>query len=250
MPSQFTHVHLTNHQTWDPKDATLPHLEQELRATVAPVRGPDIGVSDEDFIDLPAYGLSAFDKMDEPCPVFDIRSVAAVGTIQDMEAIRASCALDVDSYAAALSEGRFVEEAIDDLHPDRQFVEADDRFLSASYISKKKSALTAEVLAKRWKCGKEAAQRTIDNTTQLAIRDTSNVSGDRRLRPYSNILRYPKLFCSVFVDILHGKCTSLDGNKYCAVMRLISLGAMLTPSRKRAWSITHWMIYSRRLECL
>ena len=46
---------------------------------------------------------------------------------------------------------------------------------------------------KSWKCGKETAQRTIDNTTQLAIRDTSNVSGDRRLRPYSNILRYPKL---------------------------------------------------------
>ena len=48
------------------------------------------------------------------------------------------------------------------------------------------------------------------------VRDTSNVSGDKRLSPYANLLRYPKLQCDMYVDILVGKCVSLDGNKYTA----------------------------------
>ena len=133
---------------------------------------------------------------DVPCKEdFDARSVAAVGTIQEIESLRSSAALDIDSYAAYLSDGRFV---------------------AASYTSKKKSIITAEDIARRWKCGLDAAKRTLQVTTQLAVRDTTNVSGDKRLSPYANLLRYPKLQCDMYVDILVGKCVSLDGNKYTA----------------------------------
>ena len=36
------------------------------------------------------------------------------------------------------------------------------------------------------------------------------------MSPYANILRYPKLQCDMFCDILHGRCVSLDDNKYTA----------------------------------
>ena len=221
---QSIHIHLTNHHSWDPKDANLTHIEQNLRETVAPVRGQDIGLSDDDFIDLPSYGLSSIeitddDYVDMPAktptekqlPIFDVRSVAAMGTIQDIEMHRASCALDIDSYSAALAEGRFLDEVLAELPAKDAFYDL-DRKIDATYISKKKSMLTADELAKRWKCGRATAQRTIDNTTQLAIRDQSQVSGDRRLNPYANILRYNKLFCPMYVDIMYGRCTSLDGN--------------------------------------
>ena len=145
------HIHLTNHHSWDPKDSTNSRLEQALRETVAPVRGPDIGVSEDAFLDLPAYGLSALETFglkasEDTCPIYDIRSVAAVGTIQDLEDIRATSALDIDSYAAALSHSVYLDEVLAGLDPDDQFVDRDQRFLQASYISKKKSHLKATVM--------------------------------------------------------------------------------------------------------
>ena len=129
------------------------------------MRGPDVGLSDDDFIDLPSHGLSAVeitddDYVDMPTltptekqlPIFDVRSVAAMGTIQDIEMHRASCALDIDSYSAALAEGRFLDEVLAELPAEDAFYDL-DRKIDATYISKKKSMLTADELAKRWKCG-------------------------------------------------------------------------------------------------
>ena len=48
-----------------------------------------------------------------------------------------------------------------------------------------------------WRCGIETTKRTLECTTQLAVRDTTDVSGDRRLKPYANLLKYPRLNCNM-----------------------------------------------------
>ena len=74
---------------------------------------------------------------------------------------------------------------------------------------------TAERLAKNWKVGKELAQRTIEATTQRAVRDFTHTTGGRRLKPSHWVLRQPRLDCEVHTDTLFGKCKSLRGH-WCA----------------------------------
>ena len=113
-----------------------------------------------------------------------------------MQSYRASAALDVDSLTHALM--------------------MKSTTISAT-TSARRPKITAAQLAKRWKCGIETAQRTLDKTTQLAIRETNHYTGSRRLKPYAYQLEHTRLNVEMFVDILHGRCVSLDGMKYLAV---------------------------------
>ena len=84
------------------------------------------------------------------------------------------------------------------------------RFLCAGEtIRERPGFVDAEKLAKNWKVGKELAQRTIEATTQRAVRDFTHTSGGRRLKPSHWVLRQPRLDCEVHTDTLFGKCKSL-----------------------------------------
>ncbi|GAX26404.1 hypothetical protein FisN_UnNu099, partial [Fistulifera solaris] len=114
------------------------------------------------------------------------RSIAVIS------AERGSAAFDIDSYAASLTS-------------------------AAISTKNRKAYVTPEDLAKRWSIGIETARRTLQRTTQRAIRDFSTVSGTRRLKPFAYQLRYPRLNTEMYCDILVGTCVSLLGNKYAAV---------------------------------
>ena len=75
--------------------------------------------------------------------------------------------------------------------------------------------MDAQKLAQNWKVGKELAQRTIEATTQRAVRDFTHTSGGRRLKPQHCVLKQPRLSTEVYTDTVFGKCMSLRGNK-CA----------------------------------
>jgi hypothetical protein len=75
----------------------------------------------------------------------------------------------------------------------------------------------AKKLAKNWRIGLDSARKTVDVTTQLAVRDFTNTTGGRRLKPYAWMLNYPRLQCPVYTDTLFGKCKSLRGNKVCQI---------------------------------
>ena len=64
---------------------------------------------------------------------------------------------------------------------------------SMSTVKKRKGFIDADKLAKNWKIGKEAARRTLEVTTQRAVRDFTHTTGGRRLKPYTWMLRYPRL---------------------------------------------------------
>ena len=86
------HIHLTSPAPWNPKDPGFSEVEDSLRATVAPVRGLDIGAPDDyDLSSLNTGPIKQVDLANDP--TIDLRSVAAIGTIQEIDQLRSSCAL-------------------------------------------------------------------------------------------------------------------------------------------------------------
>lgn len=81
----------------------------------------------------------------------------------------------------------------------------------------RKGTVSAEELSRRWRCGLETAQRTIDKTTQRAVRDFTDSRGMRRLKPRAYQLKYPRLRTEFYTDTYFGPCTSLEGNRCCQI---------------------------------
>jgi hypothetical protein len=81
----------------------------------------------------------------------------------------------------------------------------------------RKGTVTAEELSRRWRCGLETAKRTIEKTTQRAVRDFTDSRGMRRLKPTAYQLKYPRLRAEFYTDTYFGPCTSLEGNKCCQI---------------------------------
>ena len=89
--------------------------------------------------------------------------------------------------------------------------------ISAVQTKARKGTVSPETLAKRWNIGIETARKTIEKTTQLAVRDFTNVTGSRRLKPIHHQLKYRRLDVEMYCDILEGRSVSLLGNRYAAV---------------------------------
>ena len=87
----------------------------------------------------------------------------------------------------------------------------------ASMTTKEKaSTLTAEVLAKRWHIGIEAAKRTLRQTTQNGVRDVL-VPSERKIRKKTNFLRFPTLRGRFYTDTMFSKDASTRGHKTAQV---------------------------------
>ena len=129
------------------------------------------------------------------------RVIHSVRSLKDQ---RTHLPLDVDSFAESLLHGDLLQGLSHIL-------------ASATTVKKRKGFVDANKLAKNWKIGKEAAQRTLDVTTQRAVRDFSHTTGGRRLKPYAWMLKYPRIECEVFTDTLFGKVKSLRGNTCCQI---------------------------------
>ena len=112
--------------------------------------------------------------------------------------------LDIDQYAEALLDELGVEEL--------------GRKLASVATTKERSGFVGpQQLADNWKIGLEAAKRTVEATTQDAVRDFSDTTGGRRLKPYHWMKDQKKLSCPVFGDVLFGRCKSLRGNTCAAI---------------------------------
>jgi len=72
------------------------------------------------------------------------------------------------------------------------------------------SIITKEDLARRWFIGQEAAEATLESTTQEGMR---YVEGDmeRRLRTSQHHMRFPTLNCTIYTDTLFAKHKSVRG---------------------------------------
>ena len=85
------------------------------------------------------------------------------------------------------------------------------KLATATTTKKRPGFVDAETLARHWRIGKEAAKRTIEATTQLAVRDFTHTTGGRRLKPSHWVLNHKRLESEVYTDTLIGKCKSIRG---------------------------------------
>jgi len=123
-----------------------------------------------------------------------------------------------DSYTGALDIDRYAEALMNELGVTETGMEDLAYKLAASTTTKKRPGFVGpEKLAKNWKIGLEAAKRTVDATTQLAVRDFTDTTGSRRLKPHHWQLEHKRLSCPVYNDVMFGKCKSLRGNECASV---------------------------------
>eukprot|EP00980_Cylindrotheca_fusiformis_P003211 scaffold727_cov104-Cylindrotheca_fusiformis.AAC.1 len=92
-----------------------------------------------------------------------------------------------------------------------------NRFSYAIQSKGRKGTVTKEQLARRWRCGLDIAERTLQKTTQRAVRDFTHSTGGRRIKPTAYQLRYPRIRTPMYTDTLYGPCKSWEGNKYLAI---------------------------------
>ena len=203
--SHIHHVHMTSSQPWDPSAAAHSELEGTLRTDMAyqePRHISHIRVRGQDQ-EVPTDADCIWVEGSEEFKYEDIKSMSDIPKER-----RHLAALDCDRYADLLLKELGVKEngMIDDDSKDQAQISA------TTTVKKKHGFVDAETLAANWKIGKEAAKRTIEATTQLAVRDFTHTSGGRRLKPLHWVLNQPRLQCEVYCDIFMGRCKSLRGN--------------------------------------
>ena len=138
------------------------------------------------------------------------RSIASISQLQQTQ-IDYHGPLDVDSFAEPLLLD--AEALLSELGVTENYMESMAHNLAANTtIKKRKGYVSAEKLAQNWGIGKETAKRTLEVTTQLAVRDFRHTSGARRLKPNAWMLRYPRRDCNVYTDTMFSKVKSLRGN--------------------------------------
>ena len=62
----------------------------------------------------------------------------------------------------------------------------------------------------------EIDQRTLEGTTQLAVKGTAKVSGDKKLDPYGDSKNYGAVWCRADNDVYMMKSAKADGTPYFA----------------------------------
>jgi len=251
---KVTHVHMTSSDDWKPHSTTHSRLEDSLRESTQ--RGFDLYTrGSRDLYPLSHHqergqvgDVAATDgAVLADDPVLELLSMSmslggnapgaslGVDTVRDELKDNVSCiqgtqayttstsklmslrleqqhspALDVDRYAEALLEELGVTED--------PFEGTESSTIGAvSSVPKRKGFINAEKLAKNWRIGLEAAKRTVEATTQLAVRDFSHTTGGRRLKPYAWMLRYPRLEVPTYTDTFFAKTKSLRGNTCCQI---------------------------------
>jgi hypothetical protein len=117
---------------------------------------------------------------------------------------------DVDSFAETMLEEMGI---VEDKRGNKRRLQAVATSLSANAtLKKRKGFVGPEKLAANWGIGTETAKRTLEASTQLAVRDFKHTTGGRRMKPNAWMLKYPRKDCKVYTDTMFGKVKSLRGN--------------------------------------
>jgi len=85
---------------------------------------------------------------------------------------------------------------------------AKPKAVKALKTGKKQWKVGPSALAKRWGIGIGAARRTIDATTQYAVRSLANPTLSRRFATHDRLLRFRRLPCKMYTDTMKSKTES------------------------------------------
>jgi hypothetical protein len=133
--------------------------------------------------------LTKYDQHNDPIP--RIRQLSAIDT-------------ETEYYGSVFDNHLFHHKL------NRKLLVAQSYIMSA--VSNRRGTVTAAQLSSRWFIGLNAAQRTIDRTTQLGVRDFSLTKGYRQLKHTAHQLMYKQIRALVYTDTMFTKVKSLRQN--------------------------------------
>lgn len=146
-------------------------LEESRTIQATAVQEPDDGRRRVRFTS-PLAEVMLFDyRLPVDTPLICLRHIASIGLIDHLLDEGEIDPLDLDSFAEALLE----EKGFDDVKM--------RRLKGLTTTKKRKGFVTAEKLSENWSISIETARRTVEATTQMAVRDFTDTSGGRRLKP-------------------------------------------------------------------
>ena len=120
----------------------------------------------------------------------------------------------LDKHAATMTGARFSAACLASVQVNAKQMEAMAQHRAVHRVSTghRKGAAGPEQLSKLWCLPLDLAQETVNATTQKGVRDFTNVTGTKRLKPMNQQLRYKFLDVEMFTDFLIGPCRSLNSN--------------------------------------
>jgi hypothetical protein len=136
----------------------------------------------------------------QPCKVSTL--------VQDMTDLKITCrkigVLDMDCFAKTLLERCEPESPVElEVTLDgfsKEQINEFERHLAFASTVKRKGFVGPEQLDKNWNIGHELAKRTVEATTQLAVRDFTGTQGGKRLKPSIWVLDFDWVDVDVYTD--------------------------------------------------
>ena len=226
-----SHVHTTPSSGWDPHDTTMASHEASLRvamnnedshamrwivqAVTTEIESKRKTTREVEATKREGKGTPTMCRPPKPMHMaMKPRRTTQATQISHIRRQQGnSLCIDIDSYACKLEQ------------------------MNCSIgTDKRKGYIGPEELASRWGIGLETARKTLDKTTQLAVRNFTDSLGGRRMKPIHYQLKHRRLRCEMYVDVYIAKCKSLRGNKvatfYCTPFHWIRFDP--TPERRDA----------------
>ena len=108
-----------------------------------------------------------------------------------------------------------------------------DKSIMAMASSGKTTALTKEILARRWGCGLESAKQTLKVTTQFGIRNVIHPY-DKRYKTTFDHMRFPNLASKYYSDTMFTKQTSVRQNRMAQIFTDGKGDTHLYPLKRKA----------------
>jgi hypothetical protein len=195
---------LTSDQPWKPNSSALADAERSVPrppiTAPTPIVVPRSMAAQHSYVDVNQWQVSAVTTIHEPMITHGDRTGNIYGDF------------DSDLYERILAT---VNVAADDEdgnggtgHADPDVYSAESREICSIYreicladTGERRSIITPEILAQRWKIGLNAAKATLLATTQSGIRNVF-APGERKVRQLLDHLKYPHLRQTMYSDTM------------------------------------------------
>jgi hypothetical protein len=102
-------------------------------------------------------------------------------------------------------------------YSEHEYSDTDGTTTISAIETKTRFVMSPEELSRMWGIGLLAAKRTLEATTQKAVRTVGSPNVERRWPTGDRPLRYKRLNCQVYHDTLKASVASLRGNKYSEI---------------------------------
>ena len=198
------------------EDLVIPLFLDGVNSVFKTRRPTDVDLAESKEVVM-TYDTPAYDPHDSKLAEQEaaLIGVEFPGVNQDMFSRNVSA---TTSELSKVSAWHSPADALEELLSGQGYAMTDVMRLASSVTTRKRrGAVTAEQLARRWRIGLETARKTIKATTQKAVRYFDGDRPTRRMGSRAEALRFRSLRTFMSTDTKQGPCVSRRGNKYLQV---------------------------------